>query len=309
MKLLFKKLLFRLYLKPKKDLYQRLTYYSLNKNPSFLRLSSYPLTSGDTFRKYADHIFDETKTINPKKVKNNDVVFLCTHFKETYFKEYHNKINAKYILITHNSDLPIENDDLRYMDEKIKHWFAMKLNVKMNENISPLPAGLENLRYLHNGIVKNFIKTYKREKQFEKNNKILCSFKEGTNKAERVPLLNIAKKNKSIDIKNFSNNLEYLSELASYKYNLCPDGNYFESHRLWETLFFENIPILKKNTVNINFVNLGIPLVLLEDWEELNEKNIETYLESKILNKFEDPRKFIFFDFWKDRIEKVKSSF
>ena len=159
MKLLFKKFLYRLYLKPKKNLYQKLTYYSLHKNPSFLRLSSYPLTSGDTFRKYADHIFDETKTINPRKVKNNDVVFLATDFKETYFKEYHKKINAKYVLITHNSDLPIESDDLRYMDKKIKHWFAMKLNVKMNENISPLPAGLENLRYLHNGIVKNFVKT------------------------------------------------------------------------------------------------------------------------------------------------------
>ena len=37
----------------------------------------------------------------------------------------------------------------------------MKLNVEMNEKISPLPSGLENYRYFSNGIVRNFDKAYK----------------------------------------------------------------------------------------------------------------------------------------------------
>ena len=306
---LFKKIQFRFILKPKKHIYRKLTFYSLNKNKSFLRLSSYPLASGDTFRKFSDHIFDETKKLNPKKVKDDDIVFLSTDLKDIFFEQFHNQINAKYFLITHNSDLPIELSDLNYIDEKIKHWFAMKLNVEMNKNISPLPAGFENLRYLSNGIVSNFIKTYKLSSNLKKSNNILCSFKEGTNKGERVPLLKIAKTHNLIDVKNFTDNKEYLRCLSQYKFNLCPDGNYFESHRLWETLFFGGIPILKKNTVNLNFINIGIPAVLLEDWGELNNPDITTYLDKKILNKSNDPRKYVFFDFWKDRINSKKSEF
>ena len=92
-----------------------------------------------------------------------------------FLREWLGKVysyNLIFTAIVENIDLKSAND-LRYMDKKIKHWFAMKLNVKMNENISPLPAGLENLRYLHNGIVKNFVKTYKKENQSEKNNKVL----------------------------------------------------------------------------------------------------------------------------------------
>ena len=44
----------------------------------------------------------------------------------------------------------------------------MKLNVEMNEKISPLPSGLENYRYFSNGIVRNFDKAYKLNQKIEK---------------------------------------------------------------------------------------------------------------------------------------------
>ena len=65
LKILLKKILKRVYfifyLNRKKRIYRFLTHISLNKNPNFLRLSSEPFVSGDTFRKFSDHIFDETK--------------------------------------------------------------------------------------------------------------------------------------------------------------------------------------------------------------------------------------------------------
>ena len=40
------------------------------------RESSWPFLSGDTFRKFADHLFDETSTsFKPRKVKYGDVIF------------------------------------------------------------------------------------------------------------------------------------------------------------------------------------------------------------------------------------------
>ena len=37
----------------------------------------------------ADHVFDEGKTLNPSKVKKNDIVFLKTELKEIFFNYYH----------------------------------------------------------------------------------------------------------------------------------------------------------------------------------------------------------------------------
>jgi len=302
----FKRLYYIFYNNPKKNFFRKLSFHSLNNNPSFLRISSSPYVSGDTFRNYSDHVFDETRSINPKKVKNGDTVFLKTELKEIFFSEFHRKISARYILISHNSDISIERNDLNYIDENLIHWFAMKLNVKMNNKISPLPSGLENYRYLNNGIIKNFENAYNRNLNKPKTSNVLCSFNVSTNKAERVPLVEVAKSNKIIHIKKFNNNMDYLNNLSNYRYNLCPEGNNYESHRLWETLFFENIPIVKNNLVNLNFVNLGIPMVMVEDWKELNSESIKDTLKTNIYNSKSEPRSFVLFEFWKNKIELKK---
>ena len=96
----FKKVLKRAYynflFNPKKKIIRKLSHYSIYTNPSFLRISSKPYISGDTFRNYSDHIFDETRSIVPKKVKKGDIVFLKTELKDIFFSEYHKKIKYPY---------------------------------------------------------------------------------------------------------------------------------------------------------------------------------------------------------------------
>ena len=83
--------------------------------------------------------------------------------------------------------------------------------------------------------------------------------------------------------------------------------NDFESHRLWETLFFNNLPIVKENTLNNNFSKLGIPIVMLKSWEQLLEKDLFSTLENCLHNKDSEPYKYVKFEFWKSRIEKYRS--
>ena len=47
-----------------------------------------------------------------------------------YFKKTHHprKIFEKYILITHNSDINVDDFIDRYMDSKIIHWFSQNLS-------------------------------------------------------------------------------------------------------------------------------------------------------------------------------------
>tara|TARA_B100001029_G_C15060679_1_gene458192 strand:+ start:1532 stop:2479 length:948 start_codon:yes stop_codon:yes gene_type:complete len=306
---IIKRIYYVLYKKHIDKFFKHIAYRSVHNNPSLLRLSSSPYISGDSYRKLANHLFDETTLLDPKDVEENDIVFLKTDLKEKFFSEYHNEIKSKYILITHNSDECITKLDTKYIDDKIIHWFAMKLNLPMNSKISPLPAGFENRRYFNNGIIKNFEKVYSnnlKNNNFEKKNQILCSFNINTNIKERAPLIEAVSKRKDVDINNFSNNFHYLNALSLYKFNLCPEGNHFESHRFWETLFFNNIPIVERNNVNENFVQIGIPIIMLEKWEDISNLTIERMVNQYFYNKSEDPRKFIKLDFWKELIYKER---
>ena len=179
----------------------------------------------------------------------------------------------------------------------------MKLNVEMNQFISPLPSGLENKRYLQNGLVKNFKKVLDSDKfdTDSKINKVFCSFSEHTNLEVRKPLMKIAKEKDDVVIKKFNIPYEYLNELSKYKYNLCPEGNNFESHRIWESLLFNCTPIVVENKVNKTF-NLGVPMVMLESWEEFKDLSINDLNEINERNKNKNFKEFVSFDYWEKQI-------
>mgnify|MGYP006108956385 CR=1 FL=1 len=116
------------------------------------RLSSYPYISGDTFKQFSDHIFDEVTSLNPENVKHGQVVFIKSDFLRVYFDKIHPFIKNKYIILTHNSDAEISN---KYVDSKIIRWFSQNVNVR-HDTITPIAIGLENLHYDQNGVVGFF---------------------------------------------------------------------------------------------------------------------------------------------------------
>ena len=284
----------------------KLRTLSIDRYPGIFRPSSYPFLTGDSLRNLCDHVFDETQSFKPLEVKENDIVFLKTDLKEIYFNHYHQSIKSKYILVTHNSDISIEKEDLSFLDDKIKHWFAAKLNVLASNKLTALPYGLENRRWLKNGLVKNFKSEL--SKNINKNERILCSFNPNTNLMERAPLVDIARnKQEIIDIRNFSKSKTYVKELSNYSFNLCPEGNNFESHRIWESLIFKTTPIVINNIVNQNFYNMGIPLIMLDNWNDLSNLDINDLKRINEENLEKNYEIFVNLNFWKSQIISAKS--
>jgi len=287
------------------SLKNRVKKFTIDRHPNIFRPSSKPYLSGDSLRKYANFIFDETQSFNPNDVRENDIIFVKTDLKDIYFQHYHRKITSSYILITHNSDISIDNHDLKYLDSKIKHWFAAKLNTQSNNQLSPMAYGLENQRYLKNGRIKIFKKVEREMNIDNKIQKIFCSFNTFTNPPEREPLMNLAKNNEGLfSVKHFSNNYEYLTELSKYSFNLCPEGNNFESQRIWESLNFNVTPIVLNNIVNNNFFDIGVPLLLIDSWGDLKKMSIEDLNKLNSVNIGKDYQKFCRLDFWIKEIQK-----
>ena len=125
---------------------------------------------------------------------------------------------------------------------------------------------------------------------------------------ERAPLVDIARnKQEIIDIRNFSKSKTYINELSNYSFNLCPEGNNFESHRIWESLIFKTTPIVINNIVNQNFYNMGIPLIMLDNWNDLSNLDINDLKKINKENLEKNYEIFVNFNFWKSQIISAKS--
>ena len=263
------------------------------------RLSSFPYITGDTIRNYSNHIYDDIKKFKPKRVKKGDKIFVKADMLEEFFKYVDPEVQNDYYLFSHNSDAVIDEKYKNLLSEKVLYWFAQNLDFKISDNVLPIPIGLENRWYQKNGKLKPIKKVVM--KNTKKNLLILSAFNTETN-IIRKDVKNLAGKKEFITQLNSNYKMQYLDHLSRSKFNLCPEGNGLDTHRIWESLIFNSIPILVKSSFSKNFKQLGIPLLVLDDWSELlslKKNDLNIYYD-----KYSDinMRKFSTFDYWENFI-------
>ena len=291
---------------PKQIIGNNFRNLTLNKFPKLYRPDSLPYVSGDTFRKFADHIFDESKSIDPKKVQNNDIVFLKTDLKEIYFDNFHNEIKTKYIVVCHNSDTSFQPGDMKYIDDKIIHCFTQNLDTLPSAKVSPIPIGFENARFRNNGKTK-LLKKYD-QKFINKKDGVFCSFNTHTNYQIRSKIKELISGKDNFYFKQFKSFDEYLANISCYKFVLCPPGNGIDTHRVWETLLVGGIPIVEKNFLYSEFSRQGMPLIMIDNWEKIEEIDFDYFLNYKLnLKKEVSWDSIIRFKYWSQKIDSVKS--
>tara|TARA_B100001057_G_scaffold500029_1_gene613078 strand:+ start:26046 stop:26816 length:771 start_codon:yes stop_codon:yes gene_type:complete len=252
----------------------------------------------------ANHVFDETKGFDPNMVKDGDIIFLKADLIETFFKYFHQQIKNRYVLLSHNSDFSLDFVYQKYLDDKIIHWFAQNINFEADENFSLLPIGLENRRYFKSGLIYDFNKY----KNSEKKHLVLLSFNEKTN-ISRLKVKEVLKNNKLITSKMFKNSDSYKKTLSESMFNICPPGNGLDTHRFWESLLLNALPIVVRSNFTSNLEKLDIPALYLDKWTDLNEYK-ETELKSIYMEKLSknDLTYYVQFKNWKELIFNSKSS-
>ncbi len=278
-------------------IHRKLIKQSKNNRPASL-----PYITGDGFRSIADHIYDETnKTINLKKIKDNDIIFVNRLFLDDFFSEIHPKIDNKYVLLTHNHYEPITKKYIEKIDEKITKWYSQNVLIS-HPKIVTIPLGIENLYYYQNGIIKYFNKFKKTKKQ---KNKILFGFNINTNPEERRPAYeNIRKNNYAEKITGWPNPKEYLKLLSKYKFVLSPPGKGVDCIRTWEAMYLNVVPIVKRSKLTTYYEEIGLPIWVVEEWSELDNLNNELIQKkyNSLKNKFNNPA--IHIDYWANEMKK-----
>ncbi len=265
----------------------------------YFRLSSYPYISGDTLRNYCDHVWDETSTIDPTKVMHQDKVFVKGDMLFEYFNKIGSLISNNYSLFTHNSDEIIDDKYRNLIDDNIIHWFAQNLTTDLGGRVSIIPIGLENRWYLKNGKLHSINKV---QKQMNiKDLDILAAFNTQTN-SERLLVKEISDKNQLITQIDNLRKKYYLDYISRSKFNICPEGNGPDTHRIWESLILRSIPILKSSAFSKNLKNQGIPIYILKNWQELESISIDEL--NHIYEKYSkiELTKFSQFSYWESII-------
>jgi hypothetical protein len=68
---------------------------------------------------------------------------------------------------------------------------------------------------------------------------------------------------------------ENIQRLSEYEFCICPEGNGVDTHRLWEALYVKTIPIVIKSDFTDILLENSVPIVVLDDWSQLDESNLD----------------------------------
>jgi hypothetical protein len=194
------------------------------------------------------------------------VLFVYTHLLE-YFRLYIAPcLQQPFVLISHNSDHAVGLQDLDLLNHpQLMRWWAQNVEVTHNR-LSALPLGLANRQW---GAEK--LSQLLAAAQSIHKDRLLYANVTLTHPA-RVQALAAAKQVAGATFETGLDYPAYLASMARHAFCLCPRGNGLDSHRLWEALYLDCIPIIVKADWTAAYA--GLPLLVLEHWESLPNINL-----------------------------------
>jgi hypothetical protein len=207
-----------------------------------------------------------------QEVDNPYYIFCYSHL----INEFSSKVQYlknKFVLITHNSDQNIENT--KYINlildcNNLVKWYAQNL-VFEHEKLHLLPIGLANSMWSH-GNLSPFNDINLINKLSNKSKNIYFNFNINTNIAKRKPCYESLKD--KLDWLQNINPVANLYRLKEYEFCICPEGNGVDTHRLWECLYLKVVPIVLNTPFTEILIKYNVPLVILNNWEDLFNINL-----------------------------------
>lgn len=241
---------------------QRIWHYT--KKLAYANKTSSPFISPDTFMRIADLSLDKNFYPGSQRIKDASVIFTNSGDIEKFFSEYGRIINAK-VLIFGNNDVDF-TDFVFSLPKSVKRIYLQNSTIS-DDFFRSIPIGIERLSYVTNGLPKLFDKKYT---TIDKNGKILVGPFSPTHRDRKLLIdsLIIFSLNTHHCSERISP-IEYAQLSSTYSYIACPRGNGLDTHRFWEALYRASIPIVIKSKWSQNFSNLGVPMIELESWADL----------------------------------------
>lgn len=227
------------------------------------------------------------------------IIFIKIDFFHLFSTKYIHRINKPFVLVSGNSDYTLPDDFFRsekdfqvFIDNipLLIHWFAQNC-IATHPKLSQIPIGLDyhTLTQQNNTGWSNTILSCEQQEQ------ILEKIK-----SEALPTMERSiccysnfqflihtrygydRKNA---IKNIPSNIIFYEKYKTdretswkrqteFMFVVCPHGNGFDTHRLWEALILGCFPIVK--TSGLDELYNGLPVLIVNEWEDLSKELLQT---------------------------------
>ena len=226
----------------------------------------------------------------PDSIEDGDYVFLNLDMFE-YFVSFlkQNRPKNKFILITQNSDRDFDEKMFLMISEFTNKIYAIN---STTDSINKIPIGFNDQACisLDNILLKEYYPKkclcYINFKIHHHSDRTYCkSYFNGCEWADKEDTI-------------LSLNIFY-DKLSNYKYCVCPRGTGIDTHRIYESLLFNVIPIVKKNELNSMYGKM--PIILVDDWDVITEDFLnQNYLQNyeKLMIWKEKNKNWVLPEFW-----------
>jgi hypothetical protein len=259
-------------------------------------------------------MFLAMNTIKGEKFQHldNGINIFYRHIHESY-NFFKNPPSESFVLITHNGDGRITNNPTRFnhgnsmdidfnliqLPKNLVKWYSQNVDV-ISDVVESIPIGLENSMWFPEiGKESKILALSYTSKTF--NNLMYINHNISTNPSERLLPYELFSGKEWATVVHGSNGSgfnNYINNIHSHKFILCPEGNGIDTHRTWETLYVGSIPIEKKNLNNRFYTDL--PICFVDKWEDITEDFLN--YEYDRINSVKWNLEKLDIDFWKNKI-------
>jgi len=232
-----------------------------------------PFLSGDSFAALADYYAygpSGSGYVDVDALGRARVIFVNSDRLVKLVEEYGATFSA-HVLITGNSD--VNWDEIPALPESVVLWLAQNSSID-DPLVRTLPIGIENLRLGGRGLPRY----YKPDRGRRVEGQVFVPPMSNTNPIRSVTVGEALKRPELFDVATgYMRSSSYLKLAKSSRFVLCLEGNGYENHRVWETLYFGNFPVLLSTPWSRSLAYLGLPMLLVDSL---------SYIDEVLLNDF-----------------------
>ena len=181
--------------------------------------------------------------------------------------------NKNIYLITHDSDYEINEEVFTKFSNNIKHWWGVNINY-VHPKLSSIPLGLGS-PWVPEGVTPKSLRrlgpSLKRDGLLYINHRI------ETYPEDRQQPYDYFSDQGWATIRNPSpkgQTFDYIEDMRSHKFVMCPRGNGIDTYRFWESLYLGVIPVVK-DCINIDFYK-DLPITIINEYSDITREFLES---------------------------------
>lgn len=275
-------------------------YFRIKFNQSIFRFkNNSPFISGDSIASLCDYVAygrNKIDGLNLDKIRAAKSIFIPGEKLTEFLELAGEHVNAR-TLVTGNSDQnfiePVE------LPSSVSLWLCQNSAISNLKEVRTLPIGIENLRLGRSGLPKYF----KPHRGTASINRVLVPPMSPTNIIRLPTIFEAMKRPDVFEVRRtLLAEREYFSMTRDFRFIFCCEGNGFENHRIWETLYQGSFPVMFNSLWSNSLKYLRLPILYIDSLDEINANLLQEFAD-KNSNFTPNTLETLWIPYWKNIIK------